>query len=70
MNQDNDVYTFKMKQQDGVEIKLQGNDVTLQDLLRDFKAFLKGCGFPYETVDQIQVVEEKTDGFKGQYRCY
>lgn len=45
-------YTFTMYQEDGTEVTLRGNKVTLPEVVADFEAFLLGCTFSQDTINR------------------
>ncbi len=53
MNEFESVYKFEMDSYGQTKITLEGRNETLEDVLEDFKDFLKGCGFSATIVDKI-----------------
>lgn len=53
MNNDESIYRFEMDSYGKTKITLEGRNETLDDILEDFKDFLRGCGFSATTVDKI-----------------
>lgn len=51
-------YSFAMTHEDGSRLILEGNKITLDEIIEDFKAWLKGCEFSYELIGQIGRDEE------------
>lgn len=59
-------YTFSFTACDGTVVTLEGNKETIDDILEDFKDFLKGCTFSPEVVNQIGR-EENSGSYKAVY---
>lgn len=53
MNEFESVYKFEMDSYGKTKITLEGRNVTIMDVLDDFKDFLKGSGFSPTAVDKI-----------------
>ena len=51
-------YTFAMLHEDGSKNYLCGNKENIEDVLNDFKAFLLGCTFHPDNVDQIGIDDD------------
>ncbi len=58
-----DSYLFIMYHADGTELTLRGNKIVLDDIILDFKAWLKGCEFSDSLIEQIGRDESVGDGY-------
>lgn len=46
-------YTFMLTHEDGTTISVSGNKETVTEILEDFKAFMLGCGYHHNNVEDI-----------------
>ncbi len=57
-------YVFTMYLADGTLLSLEGNKITIDEMIEDFKTFLLGCTFSSELVHNIWR-EQEPEGHNG-----